>query len=157
RWRAGGDDPRGFTRGRDPKTGRAEPIAFAVGGAVHRWSLRYDPDANGGRGVVTATIDDHEAVCHLADRHKLDRATFNRFGLSNVMKSGDDGGEVWLDDLAVDGELEHFDADPGWEGRGNRRTYETRNVRPRFDFGFSPTRFAGGLAPGELGGVVFRG
>jgi hypothetical protein len=31
------------------------------------------------------------------------------------------------------------------------------NVRPRFDFGYSPTHFAGGQAPGELGGLVFRG
>jgi hypothetical protein len=33
----------------------------------------------------------------------------------------------------------------------------TEQVRPRFNFGFSPTRFAGGQAAGELGGLVFRG
>ena len=43
RWRAGGDEPRGFPKRRDPKTGRDELIGFAAKGAVHRWSLRYDP------------------------------------------------------------------------------------------------------------------
>ena len=46
---------------------------------------------------------------------------------------------------------ERFDRDPGWEGVGNRREYETANVRPRFDFGYSPTGYAGGRAAGEAG------
>src|SRR5437764_1191894 len=41
RWRAGGDEPRGFPTSRNPKTGRAELVGFAAKGAVHRWSLRY--------------------------------------------------------------------------------------------------------------------
>ena len=52
---------------------------------------------------------------------------------------------------------EDFTRDPDWEGRGNRRKYVTTNVRPRFDFGFSPSQHAGGSARGELGGLVFRG
>ena len=44
-----------------------------------------------------------------------------------------------------------------WDEFQNRRTYETQNVRPRFDFGFSATNFAGGKLPGEMGGLVFRG
>ena len=28
-----------------------------------------------------------------------------------------------------------FAADPGWDGHDNRRSYETTDVRPRFDFG----------------------
>src|SRR5262249_53559580 len=43
------------------------------------------------------------------------------------------------------------------QGVGNRAEYPTADVRPRFDFGFSPSRFAGGKAAGELGGLVFRG
>jgi hypothetical protein len=157
RWRAGGDEPRGFPKRRDPGTGRDVLVGFAAKGAVHRWSLRYDPEGNGGGGVVTATIDDQTAVCHLLPGHKADGATFDRFGLLNVMKSADDGGEVWLDDVTVNGRLEGFDRDPGWDERGNRRRYVTANVRPRFDFGYSQTRHAGGLARGELGGLVFRG
>jgi hypothetical protein len=39
----------------------------------------------------------------------------------------------------------------------NRREYKTTDIRPRFDFGYTPTRHAGGTAAGELGGLVFRG
>jgi hypothetical protein len=157
RWRAGGDEPRGFPRRRDPGTGRDEPVGFAARGAVHRWSLRYDPAANGGGGSITATIDDQTAVCHLIEGHKADEATFNRFGILAVMKSADAGGELWMDDVTVNGVREDFARDPRWDALQNRVTYASANVRPRFDFGFSPTGFAGGRAGGELGGLVFRG
>jgi hypothetical protein len=157
RWRAGGDEPRGFPRRRDPGTGRSELIGFAAKGAVHRWSLRYDPAANGGGGSVTATIDEQTAVCHLIAGHKADGATFNRFGILDVMKSGDAGGELWMGDVTINGVRESFDQDPGWDGFQNRRSYVSNHVRPRFDFGYSPTHHAGGRKPGELGGIVFRG
>ena len=73
------------------------------------------------------------------------------------MKSADSGGVLWLDDVAINGATDRFDADPAWGGRGNRRTYVSHNLRPRFNFGFSPTRHAGGAAAGEMGGLVFRG
>src|SRR5262245_33162669 len=57
RWRAGGDSPRPFARVRDPQTGRDVPRGFKAHGAVHAWTLTYDPGANGGRGAITATID----------------------------------------------------------------------------------------------------
>ncbi|HEU4753382.1 MAG TPA: hypothetical protein VFU47_09770, partial [Armatimonadota bacterium] len=156
RWRAGGDSPQGFTVP-DAATGRSRPIEFKSGGAPHQWTLRYDPSANNGGGSVTATIDNRTAVCHLDTGHKADGATFNHFGLMNLVKHADGGGEVWLDDLTINGDAEHFDRDPGWDASGNRRTYETRDIRPRFDFGFSPTHYAGGQAGGELGGEMFRG
>jgi hypothetical protein len=157
RWRAGGDSPGGFAVVPDPETGRPQLAGFLAGDRSHTWSLAYDPGGNGGNGVVTATIDTETAVCHLSPGHKADGATFNRFGLLNVMKSADDGGEVWLDDVTVLGATERFDHDPGWEGLRNRRTYLSTNVRPRFDFGYSPTRHAGGRRAGELGGQTFRG
>jgi hypothetical protein len=157
RWRAGGDEPRGFPKRRDPGTGRDELIGFAARGAVHRWSLRYDPAGNGGGRSMTATIDDQTAVCHLIEGHKADGATFNRFGILDVMKSADSGGEIWLDDVTVNGVREDFAKDPRWDAQRNHATYVSANVRPRFDFGFSPTGFAGGRAMGELGGLVFRG
>jgi hypothetical protein len=74
------------------------------------------------------------------------------------MKSADDGTEVWLDDVTINGERDTFDVDPKWAGKNNRTTYTTQNVRPRFDFGYSAeTHFAGGKAAGELGGLFFRG
>ena len=50
-------------------------------------------------------------------------ATFNRFGLLNVMKQLDGSGTFWVDDAIVDGQLERFDRDPQWDQSGNRRTY----------------------------------
>jgi hypothetical protein len=157
RWRAGGDSPGGFATVTDPETGRPRLRGFASQGAVHWWSLSYDPQGGGGNGSVTVTIDDETAVCHLDPGHKQDGATFNRFGLMNVAKHYDTGGELWLDDVTINGELEDFGRDPGWDEHDNRRTFTTVNVRPRFNFGFSPTQFAGGRTAGELGGLVFRG
>jgi hypothetical protein len=156
RWRAGGDSPQSFPTERDAATGRQRLKGFSLG-TPHRWSIQYDPGANNGRGSITAKIDDFTAICQLADGHKADGATFNRFGLLNVMKSADDGGEVWMDDVTIQGEKEDFQRDPGWEGFQNRRTYTSSLVRPRFDFGWSPTNFAAGRGAGELGGVIFRG
>ncbi|MFO0846701.1 MAG: hypothetical protein U0797_30755, partial [Gemmataceae bacterium] len=154
-WRAGGDSPRSFPMKRDPKTGRMSLEGFATK-KPWKWSLRYDPRGNDGRGVVTATIGDQTAVCHLGDGHKADGATFNRFGLLNVMKHADGGGELWVDHLTINGQRDNLGRPADWEGHNNRRTYTTTDVRPRFDFGFSPTSFAGG-DKGELGGLVFRG
>ncbi|MHB1456013.1 MAG: hypothetical protein ACYC0V_03760, partial [Armatimonadota bacterium] len=38
-----------------------------------------------------------------------------------------------------------------------RSKYATRGLRPRFDFGYSPTHYAGGKLAGEMGGTVYRG
>ena len=157
RWRAGGDNPGGFKTIRDPVSGRSRLNGFPSGPAVHNWSIRYDPNGNGGSGSVTVTVDEETSVCHLDAGHQADGARFNRFGLLNVMKQADDPGEVWLDDLTVDGETESFDRDPHWSEFQNRRTYVTHDVRPRFDFGYSATHFAGGKNAGEVGGLVFRG
>ena len=59
--------------------------------------------------------------------------------------------------MTIDGASEDFAADPGWDAVGNRVNYVSANVLPRFDFGFSPTGYAGGRARGDLGGLVFRG
>jgi hypothetical protein len=156
KWRAGGDSPQPFPTARDPKTGRQQFKGFAAN-AVHRWTLEYDPQGNAGRGVVTATIGDAKAICSLDEGHRADGANFNHFGLLTVMKSADTGGQIWLDDVAINGEKEDFSKDPGWVEHQNRRTYQSTLVRPLFDFGWSPTNHAGGQKAGELGGTVFRG
>ena len=157
KWRAGADSPTPFPAVTDPQTGRFNLLGFPSGRKPLRWELRYDPTGNNGSGAVTATIDGKTAVCHLDAGHKADGATFNRFGILNVMKSADSGSEVFVDDVTVNGQAESFDADPRWEGKGNRVTFRTNNVRPRFDFGHSATTFAGGKTPGEMGGLFFRG
>ena len=73
------------------------------------------------------------------------------------MKHADGGGDIWLDDVTINGEKDDFSQDPAWDQFHNRRQYDTTEVRPRFDFGFSPTQHAGGKGKGELGGLVFRG
>ncbi|MBM3459880.1 MAG: hypothetical protein FJX77_15270, partial [Armatimonadetes bacterium] len=153
RWRAGAV----FFSQRNPDTGRLDARLIPSGRVVHRWSITYDPNGNGGGGSITATLDGETLVCNLDPGHKADGATFNRFGLLNVMKSADQGGSLWLDDLTVNGVTEGFDRDPGWRGWQNRRRFASRNVRPRFDFGYSATRHAGGKGRGEVGGLVFRG
>jgi len=157
RWRAGGDSPQSFPLTKNPETDRDEPVGFPAKGAVHRWTLKYDPAGNDGRGSITATIDGETSICNLDDGHKQDGAQFNRFGLLTVTKSLDTGGELWLDDITVNGRKFDFATDEGWRGLRNREDYLTPIVRPRFDFGHSPTQFAGGKGSGELGGLVFRG
>lgn len=155
RWRAGGDDPQGFST-LNSKTGRQELLELPAKRHL-KWTLNYDPQGNGGQGTITATIDKHQAICHLAPGHKQDGATFNRCGILNVMKSIDGGGELWLDDLNIQGRALDLATDPGWEALGNRREYQTHIVRPLFDFGFRESQYAGGGRRGELGGLLFRG
>src|SRR5258706_8527872 len=38
----------------------------------------------------------------------------------------------------INGVPHPFDSDPGWDQRNNTNTYISTNVRPRFDFGYSP-------------------
>src|SRR5688572_19103964 len=49
---------------------------------------------------------------------------------------------------------ETFDKDPGWDGVRNR--IKVPAVRKQQNFGWSSTNHAGGEAPGEIGGVVWR-
>jgi hypothetical protein len=156
KWRAGADSPGGFATIADLETGKPQLRGFASD-KEHTWSLAYDPNGNDGKGIVTATIDDETAICHLDPGHKDDGATFDRCGILNIPKLFDQGGNVWFDDITVNDERESFDTDPKWEAVGTNRTYRTLSVRPRFDFGFSKTQFAGGKRAGELGGEVFRG
>lgn len=145
RWRAGG----GSFGGEAP---------FPAGEADYPFSLNYDPNGAEGRGTVTATLGSYSTVMTLDDGHKADGAIFNRFGILNVMKAADDPGQLWLDNLTINGEQHPFNSDPGWDQRNNRNTYISTNVRPRFDFGYSPgSNFAGGQSGGEIGGHTFRG
>lgn len=156
KWRAGGDSPKGFST-LNAATNRQELFRFPAGKRSYQWTLRYDPKANNGAGAISATIGDQSALCNLEPEHRKDGAGFNRFGMLNLVKHADSGGNIWLDDLTVQGTKEDFSRDPGWDFRNNHATYQTADIRPRFDFGFSPTHYAGGAKSGELGGNIFRG
>jgi hypothetical protein len=147
-------------------TGKWRAGANALGGEAaipsgptdYAFSLNYDPTGAGGLGSITATIGGHMAVIPLEPDHKADGATFNRFGILNVVKSADDPGQLWLDNLTINGEVHQFSTNPGWEGVNNSANYVSANVRPRFDFGYSPfSNLAGGNGVGEIGGETFRG
>jgi len=148
RWRAGSSH---FTSNQ-----KTDHIGLATD-VEREWSFRYEPGGNGGGGTITATIDGHMTVTHLDPGHKSDGAVFDRFGIFNVMKHADDPLEVWIDRLTINGQTVELAKDPGWEAFQNRREYQSRDDRPYSDYGFSNTNFAGGKAPGEIGGLIFRG
>ena len=132
--------------------------AIPSGAADYPFSLNYDPNGADGLGTVTATFGSYSNVMTLDAGHKADGAMFTRFGILNVMKSADDPGRIWLDNVTINGEPHPFNSDPGWDQLNNRKTYISTNVRPRFDFGYSPgSHFAGGQSAGEIGGHTFRG
>jgi hypothetical protein len=156
KWRAGADTTP-FPAVIDPSTGRWNLIGFPCQKS-YKWTLTYDPSGNGGKGVITATIGEATAECKLEQSHRSDGASFNHFGIINVMKSADSGSEVWFDDISLSGRPpEAFDKDPRWDGRNNRALMPSRIVRPWFDFGYTNTNYAGGSGKGELGGRIFRG
>jgi hypothetical protein len=161
--------------------GKFRPTPIKNDGTRYHWTLDYDPQGAGGTGQFTFTIgsdthttQDYGALPEPFEREaqarfprtttfavdlppglKQEGATFDRFGLHNMMKSG---GTVtmYFDDLHFDGQTQDFSQDPGWIGAGNRSTFEEPEQAGAHDFGFSPkTSFAGG-APGEVGGILWR-
>src|SRR6185436_19100332 len=126
-------------------------------GKPSQWKMVYDPKGADGKGLITFTLNNTTATCQVEGDHRRDGATFTHFGLLPVMKTWDGGGEIWIDDVKVNGTSFDFSKDPAWEAFNNRKTYITKDTRPRFDFGWSATRYAGGKESGELGGLIFRG
>jgi hypothetical protein len=152
KWRAGGDTTPFPRETRDD----GQIVGFATRRAVP-WTLTYDPRGDTGRGVITATIDGKEAACVLDEGHKSDGAALTHFGILNVAKSADNSGLIYIEDLILNGRRYTFDRDPRGDEKGNRTSYRSTLVRPWFDFGYAPSRIAGGRRAGELGGRVFRG
>jgi hypothetical protein len=125
---------------------------------VHRWKLIYDPNGAGGKGLLTFTLNNATARCEIVPEHRrAEGLIVTHFGLLPVLKSWDGAGEIWLDDVTINGVAFDFSEDPKWDGLNNRRIYVTADTRPKFDFGWSPTHHAGGKMVGELGGLIFRG
>ena len=79
-------------------------------GRVYKWSLKYEPSGDGGRGRVTATLDGDEASYDLSPGHKADGAEFDHFGVLNVMKQFDRGafGTLWVKASAAIHEAQHI-------------------------------------------------
>jgi hypothetical protein len=161
--------------------GKFRPTPIKNDGTRYHWTLEYDPQGADGRGRFTFTIgsdthttQDYGALPERFEREaqarfphtttfavdlppglKQEGATFDRFGLHNMMKSGGTA-TMYFDDLHFDGQTQEFPQDPGWIGAGNRSAFEERAQVGAHDFGLSAkTSFAGG-APGEIGGILWR-
>jgi hypothetical protein len=132
-------------------------------GKVYPWKMAYDPNGAGGKGLLAFAIEGLRvstqlARCEIEPQHRrAEGFTVTHFGLLPVMKAWDSPGEIWIDDLTINGVSFKFDQDPRWDAFNNRRTYTTTDTRPKFDFGWSATHYAGGKMAGELGGLIFRG
>ncbi len=150
KWRTGGG---GAFEGEQYQRTPTPP--FPADGKPHRWSLDYDPAGAEGRGLITFQIDERKYEVAVAEGHRADGCRLDHFGIWNVQTPGDQL-EVYLDDLEVDGQTFSFERDPGWDASGNEAEFVERMIRPHHDYGFSPSRYAGGSAAGEIGGIVFR-
>ncbi len=137
--------------------GQRVEAAQIPGGQIYDWQLTYDPNGAEGGALLAFTLDGKTAACPILKEHRADGATFTHLGLLPIPKTWDNPGEVWIDDVTVNDKRFDFGEDPKWDEYNNRRTYETKDTRPRFDFGWSRTHWAGGKAAGELGGLIFRG
>ena len=161
--------------------GKFRPTPLKIDGTRYHWTLDYDPQAAGGNGRFMFTIgsDTHTTqdygplparfaqeaqarfpntttfTVDLPPGYKQDGASFDRFGLCNVMKSGG-ATTMYFGDLHIDGQAQGLSKDPEWIGVGNRTRFEDYELVGAHDFGFSPkTSYAGG-APGEVGGTLWR-
>ena len=68
-------------------------------GAVHRWSLHYEPEAAAGRGRMTTTFDDETRYVELREGARAEGATFDRFGVFNA-EAGGSHVRAYLDDVS---------------------------------------------------------
>jgi hypothetical protein len=78
--------------------GHADRGPVLTPGKVHKWSLVYEPDANGGKGKIQVTLDQQTVTLALQKSLKAEGARFDRFGLF----SSTAGGQlvrIFLDDL----------------------------------------------------------
>ena len=68
-------------------------------GQPHRWTMRYSPKENDGKGRITVTLDDQTTHLDLKEGHRKAGATFDRFGLFNLAVTGHYV-TLWIDDLS---------------------------------------------------------
>lgn len=161
--------------------GKFRPTPIKNDGTRYHWTLEYDPIAADGLGRFTFTMRSdahtredygplndaaqHEAQIRfpntttfnidLTPGFKREGATFDRFGLLNMMKAGGTA-TIYADDLEFLGEKQDFARDPQWIGAGNRVTFEDREQVGAHDFGYgTQTNHAEGT-PGEIGGGLWR-
>jgi hypothetical protein len=134
-------------------------------GTHYNWIMQYDPEGAGGKGAVQFSIRSNRDVhdefekttftVELPPGFKEKGATFDRFGLCNLMKTGG-AVSIYFDDVDYDGKAMDFSSDPGWIGTGNRGDFRESNSAGTQDFGFDPVSNNAGGNPGEIGGIFWR-
>jgi hypothetical protein len=163
--------------------GKFRPTPIKADGTRYTWTLTYDPAGAGGRGQFKFTFhgetpkpgeftganipeahkaearrrfpDVTEFAIDLPEGFRKEGATFDRFGLMNMMKSGGTA-TIYFGDLTLDGKPIDLSKDPGWEAVGNRDSYADRERAGAHDFGYSPKTNFAGRSPGEIGGSLWR-
>lgn len=161
--------------------GKFRPTPIKFDGTRYHWTLDYDPQTAGGNGRFTFTLrsethqtQDYGPLPELSEKeaqarfpntttftvdltpgHKQEGATFDRFGVQNMMKAGG-AVTMFFDDVQFNGQSQDFSIDPEWTGTGNRITFEDREQVGAHDFGFSEKTNHAGSAPGEVGGGLWR-
>lgn len=157
-------------------------ILFSPG--QYQFSMDYYPNGNNGYGSYEAVLANNTGTyrtlsipgsapfvatpvpmrvttdgTQVIDAHKNDGATLNRFGLLNRVAHYDARhGHITVDDLTInDSAVNTFAQNPGWDYLRNNVTYTSNIVRPKFNFGYSPTQHAGGAESGEMGGLIWSG
>ena len=162
--------------------GKFRPTPIKVDGTRYRWTLEYDPQAAGGNGRFTFTLnsDTHktedygplgveyhqEAQARFPNTNtfsvdlppdlRKEGATFDRFGLCNAMKAGGTM-SMYFGDLECNGQSQDFSKDPGWIGVGNRTNFQDFELVGAHDYGYSGKTSSAGGSPGEIGGILWRG
>ncbi|HWG43047.1 MAG TPA: hypothetical protein VN688_09690 [Gemmataceae bacterium] len=162
--------------------GKFRPTPIRNDGTRYQWTLDYDPEGAGGRGQFKFTIrgeapkpgefskadipESHKKEARrrfpdvtaftvdLPEGYRKQGATFDHFGLMNMMKPGGSM-SIFFDNLKYLGRTQAFSQDPKWDASGNRTTYQSKDVGGAHDFGFSPTNHAG-CKVGEVGGTFWR-
>jgi hypothetical protein len=163
--------------------GKYRPTPLRNDGTRNTWKLDYDPAGANGRGQFTFTLHgdaprpEEFEEANLPEKHieearkrfpitttftvdlpegyKQQGTTFDHFGIMNMMKPGGQF-KIHFDDLAYEGRSQDFSKDPNWDAAGNRATYQPADAVGAQNFGYTPTRLAGGEKPGELGGTFWR-
>jgi hypothetical protein len=162
--------------------GKYRPTPLKNDGTRYHWTLNYDPQANHGDGQFTLTqrSENHPVppldaklspaaqeearrrfpytstfTVDLPPGYRQEGATFDRFGMMNMMKGGG-AATLYFDELQFDGQSEDFSKEPAWIGAGNRDTFEDREQTGAHDFGFSAKTSHAGGQPGEVGGNFWR-
>ena len=155
RWRAGGRQPRGFARSATRRPARTSPGGSRPGPPTPGRSATTRRATKGG-GVVTATIGGETAVCHLdaGTRPTGRRSTGSACSGDQERRQR---GEVWLDDVTINGDADDFDATRagrGWAtaGRTRRRTSARGSTS-----GTAPPTSPAARRRASSGGLVFRG